>query len=81
MSKIVAIGKKPLHRLLEPFQECVLGLKAEEFFGPADIQTPSRLPVGLGDVPYNLSCKTSLRGYHGGKIENRDFLPCPQVDG
>ena len=59
----------------------MLGLKAEEFFGSADIQAPSRLPVGLAGVPFDLSCKTGLRGNHGGKIANRDFLPCPQIDG
>ena len=81
MSKIVAIGKEPLHRLLESIPECVFRLKAEEFFGPADIQAPSRLSVGLAGVPYNLSCKAGLCSYHGGKIENRDFLPCSQIDG
>ena len=37
LSKIVAIGKKPLHCLFESFPECVFRLKAKEFFGPADI--------------------------------------------
>jgi hypothetical protein len=81
LSQRIAIGQKPLHRFLESFPECMLRVKAKEFFGPADIQAPSRLPVGLGGVPYNLSCKAGLCGYHGGKIENRDFLSCAQIDG
>ena len=56
-------------------------MKAKQFFGSTDIQAPSRLPVGLGGIPINLSCKTGLCCDHGGKIANRDFLPCPQIDG
>jgi hypothetical protein len=77
LSKIVAIGKKPLHCLLEPFPEPLLCLKAKEFLSPADIQAPSRLSVGLGGVPIDLSCKACLCGNQGGKITNRDFSSCP----
>src|SRR6476646_125643 len=59
----------------------MFGLKAKELLGPADIQAPARLPVGFGGVPEDLSFKASLFGNHGGKIPNRHFLPCPQVDG
>ena len=54
LSQVAAIGNKPLHRLLESFPECVFRLETKEFFGTADIQTPSRLPVGLGGVPIDL---------------------------
>jgi hypothetical protein len=80
LSHRIAIGKKPLHRLLQSFSEPVFRLKTKEFFGSADIQAPSRLPVGLGDVPIDLPRKIGLRRNHGGKVANRDFLPCPQVD-
>ena len=81
MSQVAAIGRKPLHRLTESFLERVFRLKVEELFGPADIQAPARLPVGLGGVPIDLPCKTGFRGNHGGKIANPDFFPCPEIDG
>ena len=80
LSKIVAIGKKPLDRILESVSECMFRFKAKELLGTADIQAPSRLSIGLGDVPIDLSCKTDLRGNHLGKIANRDFFPCSQID-
>ena len=80
LSKMVAIGSKPLHGLLESFQECMFRLKAKELLGPADIEAPSRLPIGFAGVPFDLPCKTGLCGNHGGKIANRDFFPCPQID-
>ena len=49
LSQRIAVGKEPLHRLLESFPERVFRLKAKEFFSPADIQAPSRLPVGSVD--------------------------------
>lgn len=81
LSKIVAVGKKPQHRLLKSFPECMLRLKSEKLFGPAHIQTASGLSVGLGGVPSDLSWEIGLYGNHGGKVANCDFLPCPQVDG
>lgn len=80
LPKIVAIGKKPLHGLLKSFPEPVFCLKAKEFFSPADIQAPSRLSIGLGGVPIDLSCKACLRGNQDGKISNCDFFSCPQID-
>jgi hypothetical protein len=37
LSNIVAIGKKPLHRFPESFEERVFRVKAKKFFGPADV--------------------------------------------
>ena len=54
MSQIVAVSVEPLDGSLEALVQVMSGLKPKEFFGPADIQAPSRLPVGLGGVPFDL---------------------------
>ncbi len=51
LSKILAVGKKPLHRLLESLPKCVLRLKAKELLGSAHVQAPSRLAVRFCGVP------------------------------
>ena len=40
LSKIMAVGGKPLHGFLESFPERLLRLKAKELLGPADIFKP-----------------------------------------
>ena len=75
------VGVEPLNGFFETFVQGMTGLKSELFFSPADIQAPSRLPVGLGRIPCDLSCKAGFRRDHGGKIADGDFFPCSQVDG
>ena len=60
----MAVGCKPLHGFLESFPERTFRLKAKELLGPTDIQTPSRLSVGLSGIPGDLSCKTGFCGNH-----------------
>ena len=51
LSQRIAVCVEPLDGFLETLAQVMSGLKPEEFLGPADIQAPSRLPVGLGGVP------------------------------
>ena len=55
LSKVLAIGSKPLHGLHKSLSKRMFGLKAKQLLGAADIQAPSRLPIWFGGIPRDLS--------------------------
>jgi hypothetical protein len=77
----LAVGLKPLNRLLQSVAQAMASLEVEELLGPADVKTSAWLAVRLGGIPLNRPGKPHLRGDDSRKITDRDFFTCSEIDG
>lgn len=69
----------PSNGPLETLSEQGSGSKGELPLGPAGVQTPPRLAIGLGQVPDEVALKASELGHHVRELPDGDLLPRTQV--
>ena len=76
----VSNGLVPVYRLSEPVLEVGLGVPAEIRLGTADIQFPSRLPVRLRGVPFDLTVELRQLRDRFDEFADADFRAATEVD-
>ena len=76
----MTVSDKPGNRLWNTLMQAVDCLEAEELFCTANVQAPSRLPVGFRGVPGDFPCIADLLCNHVSEFPNANFLSRPKID-